>query len=680
MSSSLRFLAAALPAAVLALDGSLFSDTRVVQEPGLIRVPVTATNGAPIIGKFAKRQVNTDSLAAMSGTLYTVNIGLGSPGQTVPVQFDTGSSELWVNPVCSKSTTPDFCNAQPRFTSSTTLVSYGVQGSVTYGTGYADFSYMSDYVRLGAATLTQQIFGVAYDSSHSVVGIMGVGPDLMGWTSPYPYVIDSLAQQGLTNSRAFSMDLRGFASDSGSVIYGGIDTKKYSGSLFKIPVVPASRSPDGWTRWWVRLDGIKVNQPDGNVVEVYTSPAGGSGQPVLLDSGYTLSALPTPIFTNLVAAFPSASYVASADLYIVDCQDPGQGGSVDFIFGTKTINVQYYDFVWHYPGSSLCVLGAFEDSFPVLGDTFLRSAYVVYDWDNRNVHLAQSAECGTNLVAIGRGANAVPNLVGECELPAVSSAPPAASSSAPVSSVSISSVPASVITPSASAVASSTPVGTITYTYTNTYTITSCPLQVTNCHPGHVTTEVVAVTTTVCPQTTATYAIPHTYVCPGAEHGCNPGETITTRVPITLKPGGGGGGVPTAVPTGWDAGAWPRPTGGGGGGHGGLGGIGNGVPGRPAAPGGGQGGNGGHGEWSHPTGASVPALQSWPTAAGGHDGAAPALTTLATQAPAGAPAGTGAYGPGGGGAKPTGVYTAGAAQMRVVVPWLAALAVFRVML
>lgn len=147
----------------------------------------------------------------------------------------------------------------------------------------------------------------------------------------------------------------------GSVIFGGIDVKKYSGDLVKRSIISAAQSPDGLTRFWVYLDGISVNQPGGNVVEVYKAPAGGKGQAVLLDSGYTLSALPTAIFNKLVAAFPSAQYVASADLYTVDCKDPGQGGSLDFTFGDKVITVRYYDFVWHYPDSELCVLGAFED-------------------------------------------------------------------------------------------------------------------------------------------------------------------------------------------------------------------------------------------------------------------------------------------------------------------------------
>jgi hypothetical protein len=145
------------------------------------------------------------------------------------------------------------------------------------------------------------------------------------------------------------------------VIFGGIDTKKYSGTLVKLPIIPAAQSPDGLTRLWVYVNGISVNQPDGTVVNVYSTPVGGKGQPVLLDSGYTLSALPSAIMQKLVSAFPSAQYVLGADLYTVDCQDPGQGGSLDFTFGNKVINVRYYDFVWHVPDSALCVLGAFED-------------------------------------------------------------------------------------------------------------------------------------------------------------------------------------------------------------------------------------------------------------------------------------------------------------------------------
>jgi hypothetical protein len=149
---------------------------------------------------------------------------------------------------------------------------------------------------------------------------------------------------------------------TGSVIFGGIDVRKYTGNLVKVPIIPAAESPDGLTRFWVYVNEIKVNQPGGNVVEVYTTPPGSKGQPVLLDSGYTLSALPKAIMDKLVAAFPSAEYVPESDVYVVDCLDPGQGGSLDFVFAGTTINVRYYDFIWHLHDSPYCVLGAFEDN------------------------------------------------------------------------------------------------------------------------------------------------------------------------------------------------------------------------------------------------------------------------------------------------------------------------------
>ncbi|KAK1753950.1 aspartic peptidase domain-containing protein [Echria macrotheca] len=410
-----------LSAAALLRVAVALVDDGVIQQDGIIRFPVTARAGNTVFGRHSKRQTEVDSTGQLSGTLYTIPITLGTPGQTVPVQIDTGSSELWVNPICSQANDPAFCAAQPRFTLSTTLVDYGVQGSYTYGSGYADWEYVGDYVRIGSATLTQQIFGVAYSTAYADTGILGLGPDQSGWTSPYPLVIDSLAQQGIINSRAFSMDLRGTDSATGSVIFGGIDANKYSGSLFKLPIVPAAQSPDGYTRFYVSLTGISVNQPDGTVVPVYTAPTGSSGQAFLLGSGSTLCALPTAIFNPLVAAFPSATYVASADLYVVDCADPGDGGSIDFTFGDgNVINVRYYDFIWRDDDNAVCILGAHEETtgLPVLGDTFLRAAYVVFDWDNRNIHMAQSDDCGTSLVAIGTGPDAVPSVTGGCAPPA----------------------------------------------------------------------------------------------------------------------------------------------------------------------------------------------------------------------------------------------------------------------
>jgi hypothetical protein len=99
-----------------------------------------------------------------------------------------------------------------------------------------------------AASIRNQVFGVAYDSSFTGVGIMGAGPDLNGWNAPYPLVIDSMVRQNLIKSRVLSLDIRTLDSERGAVIFGGIDTKKYTGRLQKLPIIPAADSPDGLTR------------------------------------------------------------------------------------------------------------------------------------------------------------------------------------------------------------------------------------------------------------------------------------------------------------------------------------------------------------------------------------------------------------------------------------------------
>lgn len=61
-----------------------------------------------------------------------------------------------------------------------------------------------------------------------------------------------------------------------------------------------------------------------------------------------------------------------------------------------------------------CILTC-DAGLPFLGDAFLRAAYVVFDIDNRNIHVAQAASCGSNITVIGKGPDAVPaDLAGEC--------------------------------------------------------------------------------------------------------------------------------------------------------------------------------------------------------------------------------------------------------------------------
>ncbi|KAK4460059.1 putative aspartyl protease precursor [Cladorrhinum samala] len=410
MSSKLLSLLTVLPAAVLA------GSDPVTVSKGIVRYGVTAQQAGD---SLTKRQLGTGAAAQRGGSLYTVQVKFGTPGQWVPIQIDTSTAEMWANPTCGNSADRSFCQAQPRFTYSTTLTDLGTVGQAVTRSptadGSANFVYVADYIGVGNARVTQQIFGAGYATTLAMTGTMGLGPSLQGWQNGYPTFIDSLYSQGFINSRAFSLDLQSLSNQDGSLIFGGIDTQKYIGDLVKLPIIPAGQSPDGFTRYWIYVNEISVNKEDGTVATVYETPEGGRGQAVFIDSGATLSTLPTNIFNQLLAAFPSAQYVAASNGYLIDCE-VSESASIDFVFAGKTISVPLKDFIWK-AGADMCYLGAKEGSLPALGANFLRAAYVVFDWDNRNIHLAQSSSCGSNLVAIGRGANSVPSVTGGCLAP-----------------------------------------------------------------------------------------------------------------------------------------------------------------------------------------------------------------------------------------------------------------------
>ncbi|KAH8902014.1 acid protease [Coniochaeta sp. PMI_546] len=493
---------------------------------GLIRYPVTAVNEPGLTGRnSAKRQDAVPLSNGKTGTLYTIQLSVGTPPQPVVVVIDTGSSDFWVNPTCSAAPNQvEFCNSFPRFdyTASSTINDTGSSFRLSYGKGSALVEYVTDVVTLGSVVLEDQIFGINTDSNDIPLGILGLAPYL-----------------------------------GGSVIFGGIDTKKYLGNLEKRAIIPSSSAPLGTNRYWIYLTSVGVTPPAGPAASLYadTSP----GLPVFLDSGGTLTRLPTPLYRAIgeafISEFPGAFLDEPSGYYVVDCAIAGSPGSVDFGFGAKIIRVAYKDVIWDLgqPDLNICVVGVLpEDDEPVLGDSFLRAAYVVYDQDNRNLHLAQAANCGTELVAIGKGTDAVPSIVGGCGTePTTSTTTPGPTTHRTTSTTpgSKTTTPGSQITSSSSYPNTTNP-ATITSTFSSTtvYTITSCPPTVNQCPYGHATTEVVTLTTTFCPASTALYPTterPATTLSISAPCLNCDNPSSTPSFVIT----GSGSNVPTFTPT-----------------------------------------------------------------------------------------------------------------------------------
>lgn len=272
-------------------------------------------------------------------------------------------------------------------------------------------------------TIPAQIFGVGLESYDIPMGILGLSPSINGPNAGdnYGFLLDSLVTERLIASRAFSLDLREIESSEGAVIFGGIDTGKFIGNLERLPMLDPQDTPLGADRYYVYLNGVGVTLPDGSSLA-----SDAFRLPIFLDSGGTYSRLPSEIFLAIGESVPGAQYDPDSNLFVVDCSLGKEAGSMDFVFNNKIISVPWKDFLWDVGSGDLCVVGVAEmeqGGEPVFGDTFLRAAYVVYDQDNREIHIAQSANCGTNIVAIGSGPNAVPKgLTGDCEGSSVATA------------------------------------------------------------------------------------------------------------------------------------------------------------------------------------------------------------------------------------------------------------------
>ena len=123
------------------------------------------------------------------------------------------------------------------------------------------------------------------------------------------------------------------------------------------------------------MTSVGITKP-GAAPKTYSGISNPAGQPVFLDSGGTLSRLPTALFNAILADFPTATAdPAGSGIYEVPCSVAAQDGTMDFRFGNTVVHVPFHEFIWQ-AGTNLCALGVVaDDSSFVLGDTFLRAAY-----------------------------------------------------------------------------------------------------------------------------------------------------------------------------------------------------------------------------------------------------------------------------------------------------------------
>ncbi|KAL3420227.1 aspartic-type endopeptidase OPSB 2 [Phlyctema vagabunda] len=391
------------------------------------------------------RDIITQSLGNnITGGSYMVSVQAGSPPQSMDLVIDTGSSDVWLldssADLCTNLTLQAYYGngCQSTF-DPTRSTSFKVVDEGGFDITYQDKSgstgdYMTDNLGVGGVTIRDLQMGIAYNSSIPF-GLMGIGYSInVAAEEVYPNIIDQMLSQGLINTKAYSLYLDDLESVTGSIIFGGMDTDKYQGSLTAIPIAPYTlrNGSEVYVDFTIALTSFSVTFDVGNTTSLTRS---GFAEPVLLDSGTSISYLPEDLAADIYTTLNAVDDTSFSGNVYVDCSLRDEESlTLNYGFGdSATIRVPINELVFNltgpfalYPGTELPPLPFSESnacgfgiqvasSGPnLLGDTFLRSAYVVYDLTNNEIALAQTNfdSTNSNIVEFTASQTSIPDVSG----------------------------------------------------------------------------------------------------------------------------------------------------------------------------------------------------------------------------------------------------------------------------
>jgi elongation factor G len=299
---------------------------------------------------------------------------------------------------------------------------------ITYeDNSYSRGDYFKDDFRIGGVKIQNLTMGLGIRTtiSHGLVGVGYALSEASTTTADaiYPNLPIAMQQAGLINSVAYSLWLNDLDASTGNILFGGIDTGKYLGDLISIEVL-LDESADNFTHLTVAMTSLEATSPSGS--DVLSS----EDLPIhaVLDSGSTLTYLPSDM-THQVWDEVGAKYEPLFDMAVLPCSYGNHPGYFSFGLAGPNgprINITMDELVVDltdgkpprfasgpYNGEAVCAFGIqnYTGGPYVLGDTFLRSAYVVYDLINNQIALAPTNfnSTTTHLVAFESKGAAIPS-------------------------------------------------------------------------------------------------------------------------------------------------------------------------------------------------------------------------------------------------------------------------------
>jgi hypothetical protein len=252
--------------------------------------------------------------------------------------------------------------------------------SVAYGSGVVNGTVASDTVTFMSKTVPLT-FGLADNvsqefSSYPMDGIVGFGRLQNVVNNPTgvnaPTLIDVLVSENIITSKQFGIHLNGGVdkSNDGEINFGAPDSSIINGSLNYIAAID---NPSGF--WELPIDSASVNGKQANIQ---------SGVTAILDSGTSFMLLPPSDADAINLQIPGV--VKDGETYMIPCDS---SVPISLTFGGKAYNVDPQNYVGGQNDgactSNIAGHQAFGPTQWLLGDTFLKNVYTMFDSDGSRV-------------------------------------------------------------------------------------------------------------------------------------------------------------------------------------------------------------------------------------------------------------------------------------------------------
>ncbi|KAI1266949.1 secreted aspartic proteinase precursor [Xylariaceae sp. FL1019] len=337
--------------------------------------------GKPVPEALAKSMAASKEKRASTGSVTTTSIEgdlewitpvqIGTPAQTLNLDFDTGSSDLWV---FSSDTSTRYINGQTTYKPSSSSTSKKLSGytwSISYGDGSTSKGIVyDDKVTIGGLSVatqaveSAQTVSSAFTSDTDSDGLLGLAFSTLNTVSPkqqktwFDNVKSTLA------SPIFAVDFK--AGAAGTFDFGYIDSTKYTGSLTYISVT----SRQGF--WESTYSGYAIGSATFKSTSI----------DAIADTGTTLAYLPASVVSAYYAQVSGAKNDASEGGYVFSCSATLPSFTIGVGSARIVIPAKYINYGPVEEGSSTC-FGGIQSSadigINILGDVALKSAYVVFD-------------------------------------------------------------------------------------------------------------------------------------------------------------------------------------------------------------------------------------------------------------------------------------------------------------